>query len=222
MPPQSGGMEINMNETIQIAIISAGLATLINCIFQLVNKLIDNSKENKENKDKKKSLYIDKKEKVYIAAIGRLLQIRRGFDYTREMVNHNKQILANIEKENMEFSKIAPQLRLYSTDKIFNKYLVLAKYASFAYAPQTGPRLIVNNKWAYDMQITLLARLMQEDLGYRKYNTDYDVINCPECGCRHDMISKCPQCGLTFDDLQKKIEEILAHDITEENSQQDS
>lgn len=211
-----------MNETIQIAIISAGLATLINCIFQLVNKLIDNSKENKENKDKKKSLYIDKKEKVYIAAIGRLLQIRRGFDYTREMVNHNKQILANIEKENMEFSKIAPQLRLYSTDKIFNKYLVLAKYASFAYAPQTGPRLIVNSKWAYDMQITLLARLMQEDLGYRKYNTDYDVINCPECGCRHDMISKCPQCGLTFDDLQKKIEEILAHDITEENSQQDS
>lgn len=43
-----------MNESIQIAIISAGLAALINCVFQLVNKLIDNSKE--------LSLYVEKKE----------------------------------------------------------------------------------------------------------------------------------------------------------------
>ena len=111
-----------MNESIQIAIISAGLAALINCVFQLVNKLIDNSKENKDKEDKKLSLYVEKKEKVYIAAIGRLLQIRRGFDYTREMIMHNNQIQANIEKENMEFVEISPQLRLYSTDKIFNKY----------------------------------------------------------------------------------------------------
>lgn len=210
-----------MNESIQIAIISAGLAALINCVFQLVNKLIDNSKENKDKEDKKLSLYVEKKEKVYIAAIGRLLQIRRGFDYTREMIMHNNQIQANIEKENMEFVEISPQLRLYSTDKIFNKYQELAKYTCFAYAHQNGPRLIENSKWAYDMQITLLARLMQEDLGYRKYNADHDVIVCPECGCEHDIISKCPNCGLTFANLQKKAEEILAQSIMEENSGND-
>ena len=121
----------------------------------------------------------------------------------------------------MEFVEISPQLRLYSTDKIFNKYQELAKYTCFAYAHQNGPRLIENSKWAYDMQITLLARLMQEDLGYRKYNADHDVIVCPECGCEHDIISKCPNCGLTFANLQKKAEEILAQSIMEENSGND-
>lgn len=55
-----------MNESIQIAIISAGLAALINCVFQLVNKLIDNSKENKDKEDKELSLYVEKKEKKSI------------------------------------------------------------------------------------------------------------------------------------------------------------
>ena len=69
-----------MNESIQIAIISAGLAALINCVFQLVNKLIDNSKENKDKEDKKLSLYVEKKEKENITAIGRWRERRRGFD----------------------------------------------------------------------------------------------------------------------------------------------
>ena len=79
-----------MNETVQIAIISAGLATLINCMFQFVNKLIDNAKERRQDQDKKIEEYIEKKEKVYIAALQRLIQIRYGFDYTREMLAHNK------------------------------------------------------------------------------------------------------------------------------------
>lgn len=198
-----------MNESLQIAIISAGLAALINCIFQLVNKLIDNAKERSENNSKEFATYKEKKEKAYIAAIGRLLQIRRGFDYTREMVIHSNQFRDNIEKENMAYAEISPQLRLYSNDKIFNKYHELAAYARFSYAHQNRPRLVENSKWAYDMQITMLARLMQEDLGYRKYNYEHDMVVCPECNCEHDMVSKCPRCGMTYNQLQIKVQEIL-------------
>lgn len=59
------------------------------------------------------------------------------------------------------------------------------------------------------MQITLLARLMQEDLGYRKYNFEHDMIVCPECGCEHDVVSKCPQCGLAYSQFEIKAQEIL-------------
>lgn len=198
-----------MNESIQIAIISAGLATLINCLFQLINKLLDNAKEHRESNSKELATYKERKEKTYIAAIGRLLQIRRGFDYTREMVIHSNQLRDYIEKENKAFAEISPQLRLYSSDTIFNKYHELATYARFSYAPQNGPRLFENSKWAYDMQITLLARLMQEDLGYRKYNIQHDMIICPECSCEHDIVSNCPRCGMTYSQLQKKAQEIL-------------
>lgn len=205
-----------MNESVQIAIISAGLAALINCIFQIVNKLIDNAKERRDNSDRRKELYIEKKEQVYVAAIGRLLQIRRGFDCNREEAIRSNKIRDNIDKENIAFAEISPQLRLYASDKIFNKYQELASYSHFAYAPAEGPRLIENSKWAYDIQVTILARMMQEDLGYRKYNIEHDMIICPECGCEHDIISKCPNCGVTYKELQEKAQEIIKQNEVEE------
>lgn len=211
-----------MKDTIQIAIISAGLAALINCIFQLVNKLIDNAKERRENDSKKLNSYIEKKEEVYIAAIERLLQIRRGFDYTREMISRDDKIRATIDNDNVQFAKISPKLRLYSTDKIFNMYYQLAFFARFSYAPQNGPRLFENVKWAYDTQIILLSRLMQEDLGYRKLDAEHDMIVCPECTTQHDIISKCPKCGMTYCELQKRAQDILNQnqiDNTSEDTQ---
>ena len=85
----------------------------------------------------------------------------------------------------------------------------MATYACFAYASQDGPKLIENSKWAFDMQITVLARLMQEDLGYRKYNDGIDVVICPKCGCEHDVISKCPTCNMTYNELQEEAKKIL-------------
>ena len=146
---------------------------------------------------------------VYIAAIQRLIQIRIGFDYTREMLAHNKVLKERVDKENSDFLQTASQLRLYSTDRIFNTYRELATYARFAYAPQGEPRLIENSKWAFDTKITLLARMMQEDLGYRKYNIEFDMVVCTECGCEHDFISKCPICKMTYDELQEKAKIIL-------------
>lgn len=201
-----------MEEKILIAIISAGLATLVNCIFQLFNKLIDNRREDRKQFKAEKKEYIEKKETVYIATIDRLLQIRRGFDFTREMLFQDEKLQKIFESQNTSYEKISAQLRLYSTDKIFNEYMRLFQFSRFSFAPESGPRLIENSKWAYDMQIILLARQMQEDLGYRKYNSDLDLIVCPECGKEHDIVSTC-SCGLTFSQLKEKISTLLEQDL---------
>lgn len=198
-----------MNETIVITIISASLSALITCVFQLVNKIIDNNKERRQHKITELELYKEKKEKVYLAAIGRLLEIRRGFDYTHEMVIRNDTIQEEIKKSNFAFAEIAPQLRLYAPDSIFIEYYKLSTYSRFAYAPQNGPRLIKNSKWAFDTSIIILARLMQEDLGYRKLSSEYAPVVCPKCQTEHDVYSKCPSCGMTYSELQKDLQALL-------------
>lgn len=198
-----------MNETLLIAIISAGLSALINCIFQIVNKIIDNNKERLQKNITELEVYKEKKEKVYIAAIGRLLEIRRGFDYTHEMVVSNNTIQQKIEKNNVAFAEISPQLRLYAPDSIFNEYYKLSAYSRFAYAPQNGPRLVEDSKWAFDTSITILARLMQEDLGYRELTSEYVPIVCPRCQTEHDVYSKCPSCNMKYSELQKELQALL-------------
>ena len=207
-----------MEEKIIIAIISAGLATLVNCLFQFINKLIDNHREDKKHAQENKNEYIEKKEKVYIATIDRLLQIRRGFDFTREMLFKNEKLQKTVESQNLSYAEVSAQLRLYSTDKIFNEYMRLFRFSCFSYAPESGPRLFEESKWAYDMQITLLARQMQEDLGYRKYNSEPDLITCPECGRIHDIVSTC-SCGLTFSQLKEKANTALDQNDLNEASE---
>ena len=153
--------------------------------------------------------YILKKETIYISAIDRLLQIRRGFDYTRKDIINNKELQEEIKENNQNFFQIAAQLRLYSNDKIYNQYQRLSMFSIYAYAHENEPRLFEDSKQAYNMQITLLARQMQDDLGYRKYNNSCDTIMCPECGIEHDIILKCPNCGMSYEELLKKTEKII-------------
>ena len=207
-----------MNEPILIAIISAGLSALITCVFQLVNKLIDSRQESRQKKDSELASYKEKKEKVYIAAIGRLLQIRRGFDVTHENVILNDELKEEIHKCNVEYVEIASQLRLYASDLIFTEYYRLTTYSRFAYAPQTGPRLLENSKLAYDTQIVILARLMKEDLGYRKLTSEYQPFICPKCKKEHDLFSKCPSCGMTFSELKKALHKSLNQEADSSDS----
>lgn len=198
-----------MSEKILIAFISAGLATLVNSIFQIVNKLIDLKQIKKTKEAQEAELYQEKKEQVYIGALDHLLQIRRGFDYTSENIKSNKQLKEMIDKQNQAFIALAPKLRLYAPDNIFNQYQNLVIWGNFAYASPHGPRLSEDCKQAYNMLITLLARRMQEDLGYRKYNHACDIIQCPNCGTKHDIIGTCPKCNMTFEQLQIKAQEIV-------------
>lgn len=204
-----------MTETIQVAIISASLAALINCIFQILNRLIDLKKASADKAEEEARLYKEKKEQVYIAALDRLLQIRRGFDYTLDDAMRNKRLKEMIDNQNQIFIEISPKLRLYAPDNIFNQYQFLISFGKFAYAPLHGPRLFEESKRAYDTQITLLARRMQEDLGYRKYSNAHDTIQCPDCGTIHDIVSNCPTCGMTYEQLQIRAQETL----TQETSQ---
>lgn len=95
-----------MSEKILIAFISAGLATLVNSIFQIVNKLIDLKQIKKTKEAQEAELYQEKKEQVYIGALDHLLQIRRGFDYTSENIKSNKQLKEMIDKQNQAFIEL--------------------------------------------------------------------------------------------------------------------
>lgn len=157
-----------MTETVQVAIISAGLAALINCIFQIINRLVDLKKASIDKEEEEAKMYKEKKEQVYIAALDRLLQIRRGFDYTSDDYMKWEKVRERLDTENSTFITISPKLRLYASDRIFREYQKLALWSKYSFAPLNGPRLFENSEWAFDAQITLLAHLMQAELGYRK------------------------------------------------------
>ena len=198
-----------MTETVQVAIISAGLAALINCIFQIINRLVDLKKASIDKEEEEAKMYKEKKEQVYIAALDRLLQIRRGFDYTSDDYMKWEKVRERLDTENSTFITISPKLRLYASDRIFREYQKLALWSKYSFAPLNGPRLFENSKWAFDAQITLLAHLMQAELGYRKEGDEQDTVQCPDCGAVHDIVLRCPNCGMTYEQLRVKAAEVF-------------
>ena len=198
-----------MTETVQVAIISAGLAALINCIFQIINRLVDLKKASIDKEEEEAKMYKEKKEQVYIAALDRLLQIRRGFDYTSDDYMKWEKVRERLDTENSTFITISPKLRLYASDRIFREYQELALWSKYSFAPLNGPRLFENSKWAFDAQITLLAHLMQAELGYRKEGDEQDTVQCPDCGAVHDIVLRCPNCGMTYEQLRVKADEVF-------------
>lgn len=198
-----------MTETVQVAIISAGLAALINCIFQIINRLVDLKKASIDKEEEEAKMYKEKKEQVYIAALDRLLQIRRGFDYTSDDYMKWEKVRERLDTENSTFITISPKLRLYASDRIFREYQKLALWSKYSFAPLNGPRLFENSKWAFDAQITLLAHLMQAELGYRKEGDEQDTVQCPDCGAVHDIVLRCPNCGMTYEQLRVKADEVF-------------
>lgn len=196
-------------ETIVLILSSAGTATLITCIFEVIKSLVKRHQEVKDRELKKQEIFLKNKEAAYLSALDRLIQIRKGLDYTRENIALSKELQENFRRQEEAFEHEASKIRLYSSDKIFDLYHMLSNYASYAYAPQNGPRLIENSKWVFDAQIIMLARYMQEDLGIRKFSTDNNQkIKCPRCGFEHDIFGKCPDCGMDRNELEKMIEDM--------------
>ena len=190
------------------AAVGAVFSALVNGVFQIVNKCIDDRRNRKNRAQQKEKQYFEIKEEVYLVALGRLLFIRSGFDYIGHPLSMPNRVKEEIQKEQAEYRSIAPKLRLYATDRIFNMFYSLALWGRYSYADSSRPRLIENSKWAYDAQITLLSRCMKDDLGYRKFDKNVDIIQCPECSREHDFFSAC-KCGMTFEKLQIKISESL-------------
>lgn len=122
-----------MNNPIVIAIISAGLSAFVTCTFQMINKFIDMKKEKRDKEEEKERIYSEKKEQVYIAVLDRLLQVRKGFDYSKEFVERNDEYKKWLDEQNQKYMEISPKLRLYASDTIFRlcKHFIL--YARFTY-----------------------------------------------------------------------------------------
>lgn len=194
-----------MSETIIVALISAGLASLVNCIFEFLNKISDTKKEKEIYNRNQKTEYLRKKEEVYTEAIQRLLEIREGFDFDGEyLINHPDKVV-EINESNKRFKKISPLIRLYSTDEIFSIYYNLGRYSEYSYS--NDKRLIENSKKDYEIKINILSKLMQNDLGYRELNQDSCNIKCPKCKKEHDMYERCPKCGMDCNQFIKNVME---------------
>lgn len=208
-----------MEQNILTVIISAGLASFISISFQFITKIIDIYIANKESKAQRESLYKDKKEEVYIAALNRLIQIKQGFDFSAEDLSHNRILKEVLDKHNQEFATLSPKLRLYAPDHIFKMYHDLSLYAHYAYTSSSSCKLPALYKNAFDSSITVLAHFMQEDIGYRKYNNSPDTILCPKCQISHDIVKCCPKCGMTYDEfIQKGIQDLKENLNTHPNN----
>ena len=193
-------------QVIITAIISAGLGALVAGIFQLINKLIDNHKQKKLMVEQEKKDFNKKKEQAYINAIRKLLFIRKGFDITRDMMALDKTLCDELNEEAKTFVSTDPTIRLYASDAIYRQFYILNSYKIYAYS--NSWRLFEEAKAAFDIKVNILSRLMQKDLGYRKYDEEPDNIKCPNCGKEHDAFSTC-HCGLTYEQLQSKLDETL-------------
>lgn len=188
------------------SMISAGLGALVAGIFQLINKIIDCEKEKKRMVKQEKKDFNQKKEQAYINALRKLLFIRKGFDITREMMVKNKDLYEQVNEESKTFVTTDPTIKLYASDAIYRQFYKLNSYKIYAYT--NSWRLFEDAKAAFDIKVNILSRLMQRDLGYRKYDEEPDNIKCPNCGKEHDAFVTC-HCGLTYEQLQSKLDETL-------------
>ena len=193
-----------MDEIITV-LISAGIGSLITGIFAIIDKSLG-YKERKEIRiEKKEHDHLAKKEKAYVAALQYLLNIKRGFDYTREDLLKNEKICCELDEAIKDFRQHAPIIRLYSSDRTFRFYNRLTDYCQYSYAREDGWRLFEESKETFNDKITILSRLMQADLGQRDYDKNPDKIKCPKCKKEHDIFESCPKCGMTFDVLQEEM-----------------
>lgn len=186
------------SNAIVIAIISAGLASLVNCIFQIVNKIIDYLKEKKNNEIAIEQELRQKKEDIYALALKNLMLI----------LNTRNNLTDDEKKENdKKYIEIAPLIRLYATDDIYDMYRELQ--ISIGNARRIQKNGMVINHEFYNRSITLLSRLMQVDIKIRSTNKGvHSAITCPKCNRQHDLLTPCPKCKMTYIqliDMSKKL-----------------
>ena len=201
--------------TIALAALSSGfLSTVIVKIIDIIRedklRQYDEKKRRIEREEQFKDDYIAEKKAVYIEALKKLAEIRIGFEYTRaDMIpEHLKHRIAEINENAPDFSA---KLRLYSSDDIYNVYWNLAQWSRFSYAESENSwRLGSESKGFFSANTTFLARLMQNDLGYRDLILNPEKIKCPKCKKEHDVYKTC-KCGMTWsktiDEIQKPLRE---------------
>lgn len=208
-----------MGEKIWIALISAGTGAFVGAVFKIVDKIIDICYEKNKKEKNKKDKFLEKKEEVYIEALQRLLHFKEMFAFSYEKIWEIPELKKRMKDKDEEFRLIAPKLRLYASDKIFAEYYRLAGIFVNKRPEIAMPRDFIN---LYDIHINDLSRKMQNDLGYRKYDSEVITIPCPGCGKKHDFYVACPKCKMTYEETLEKQIEKMKKEIEKMNEQKKS
>lgn len=128
-----------------------------------------------------------------------------------------------IKEINENAPELSAKMKLYASDEVFNLYYQLSQFGKYAFTQSIGQsRLTEDGKGIFSMYTTILARMMQEDMGYREYIGNPETVICPNCGREHDAYKTC-KCGMTVPKTLEKLGEGLRL-VWEENqkSQNDS
>ena len=205
-----------MGEKVWIALISAGTGALVGAVFKIVDKIIDICYENNKKENNKKDKFLEKKEEVYIEALQRLLHFKEMFAFSYETILKIPELKKRMKDKDEEFRLIAPKLRLYASDKIFDEYYKLAVIFVNKKPEVAMPKDFIN---LYDIHINDLSRKMQNDLGYRKYDSEIITILCPRCEEKHDFYAACPKCKMSYEEMLEKQIEKMNEQIEKMNEQ---
>ena len=150
--------------------VTAFVTVLIEKVFDLwrdySTRKAEAERHDEEQAEAYEAEYLSEKKKAYLEVLQWLAEIRHGFDVTRSPMGRlDSAIQKRIEKLNDNMPLLSARLRLYSSDEIYNLYWQLAHYAIFAYSPSNGPHIAGSAKDLFSHSITVLARMMQDDLG---------------------------------------------------------
>ena len=138
------------------------------------------------------------KKETYLLGLERLSLIRTGFDITIDFPYKDEQVNDLIQQLNHTAIAFSAKMRLYASDDIYYVYQMLSDWQRFSFTKSSGSwRLFQDGKEIFSVYVTFLARIMQEDLGYREYVKNPEMIICPDCGKEHDPYRQC-SCGLTW------------------------
>lgn len=204
----------SLTTTILTAALASGLCTaILSKLLDIISMHLKQKNDEKVRLAKEKeefyNNYLHEKREAYIEALKKLAIVRAAFDITYENVCIDSQIREMIENMNRDAPLMSAKIRLYSTDEIYHLFWRLSKWTIFSFPRNyEQQRLMENGKEMFSLYTTILARLMQNDLGYRDFVKKPDLIKCPKCGKEHDAYKTC-ECGLswseTFDTISKDI-----------------
>ena len=173
-------------------------------------------KAEKEQREQEKleayeETYLSEKKAVYLDVLSQLAEIKFGFNEVISPLSSDTDNLKRVKQMNEGAAALSARMRLYSSDEVYNLYWQLAQWSIFAYTRPTGAwRLGEDGKRNFSIYTTVLARLMQAELGFRELISDPEKVVCPNCGVEHDAYKTC-QCGWTysktFEAISRKMQE---------------
>ena len=197
-------------EIVLVALTSGFFSAIIVKVLDIIQDFVNRKKEEKsrlkKKEEKAKERYLSEKKEVYLEALKKLSLIRLGFDIANDSSNENDKIMKMINEINDNSMELSAKVRLFSSDDIYNLYSDLSKWNRYAFINNGAQqKLTEKSREYYSVYVTILARLMQDDLGYRDYIANPEMIICPKCGDEHDAFKRC-KCGMTWQKTMNLIE----------------